>query len=115
MDKRVFISYSSQDKAIADRVCEALENAGVSCWIAPRNINPGADFPNAIMQGIAASQTLVALLSDRALASPHVLSEIGHAFNEKKVLLPVRLSAAALAADFEFFSPLRNGSMPRQG
>src|SRR5258705_1116980 len=103
MDQRVFISYSSQDKAIADRVCEALENAGVSCWIAPRNIDPGADFPNAIMQAIATSQLLVALLTDHAVASRHVLSEIGHAFNEKKLLLPVRLSTLALPADFEYF------------
>jgi len=103
MDQPVFISYSSQDKALADRVCEALEKAGAACWIAPRNIDPGADFPNAIMQAIGTSQVLVVLLTDHAMASPHVLSEIGHAFNEKKLLLPLRLSNLALPADFEYF------------
>ena len=51
MAQQVFISYSSADKAIADRVCSALESAGVSCWMAPRNIEPGTDFPTAIVEG----------------------------------------------------------------
>jgi hypothetical protein len=33
----VFISYASQDRAVADAACLALEQAGVACWIAPRN------------------------------------------------------------------------------
>ena len=38
---RVFISYASQDKAVAEAVCQALEKAGVACWIAPRDVVPG--------------------------------------------------------------------------
>jgi formylglycine-generating enzyme required for sulfatase activity len=103
MERRVFISYSSQDKPAADQVCGALENAGIPCWIAPRNIEAGADFPSAILQGIANTQAVVILLSDHAMASPHVLSEIEHAFNAKKRLLPVRLCSTALPQDFEYF------------
>ncbi len=32
----VFISYSSIDKTTADAACNALESAGIRCWIAPR-------------------------------------------------------------------------------
>ena len=35
---RVFISYASQDAAVAQKVCAALEAAGFSCWIAPRDV-----------------------------------------------------------------------------
>jgi len=103
MEHQVFISYSSQDKAIADRVCGALENAGVSCWIAPRDIEAGADFPSAIIHAITEARVLVVLLTSTALASPHILSEIDHAFNERKRMVPVRLSSASLPSDFDYF------------
>ena len=34
----VFISYSSKDKHVADAVCVALEQHGIRCWLAPRDI-----------------------------------------------------------------------------
>ncbi len=103
MDRQVFISYSSHDKAIADRVCAALESAGIPCWIAPRDIEEGADFPRAIVEAISAVKSVVVLLSAEAVASPHILSEINHAFNARKRMLPVRLFPAALPPDFDYF------------
>ena len=37
-NKYVFISYSSANKGIADATCHILEECGIPCWIAPRNI-----------------------------------------------------------------------------
>jgi len=37
----VFLSYSSQDKPIADAVCAALEAKKIRCWIAPRDVLAG--------------------------------------------------------------------------
>jgi hypothetical protein len=42
MTRPVFISHSSLDKATADQVCTFLEDQGIVCWIAPRNVPPGA-------------------------------------------------------------------------
>ena len=88
---------------MADRACAALEGAGITCWLAPRDIAAGADFPSAILRGIAQAEVLVALLTSHATVSPHVLSEIEHGFNEKKRILPVRLSTQDLPQDFEYF------------
>ena len=41
----VFISYASRDAAVAQKVCSALEAAGIPCWIAPRNVVPAEDQP----------------------------------------------------------------------
>lgn len=41
--KQVFISHASEDKPVAIAVCEALERACISCWIA-RDI-PGGKHP----------------------------------------------------------------------
>ena len=38
----VFISYASQDVAVANAIVEALEGHGVKCWIAPRDVEAGA-------------------------------------------------------------------------
>ncbi len=37
----VFISYSSDDKLIADAICAELESRRIRCWIAPRDALPG--------------------------------------------------------------------------
>jgi formylglycine-generating enzyme required for sulfatase activity len=90
----------------ADLVCDTLEKAGMSCWIAPRNIPPGADFPSAIVEAIRSARVLVLLVTEHATSSPHVLSEVGHAFNGKKRIIPFRLSTASLPEDLEYFLSL---------
>ena len=42
--RAVFISYASADAAVAQNVCAALEAAGILCWIAPRDVKPGAQY-----------------------------------------------------------------------
>jgi hypothetical protein len=71
---RVFISYASEDAALADRVRTGFEQAGVSCWIAPRDIESGVSFPAAITAAIQSSSALVLLLTAESNASRHVLS-----------------------------------------
>ena len=44
----VFISYASQDAAVAGALVEALEQNGVKCWIAPRDVAPGAKWDEAL-------------------------------------------------------------------
>jgi hypothetical protein len=103
MARQVFISYASADRGAADRVCGALENAGLTCWMAPRDIPPGTDYPAAIVAGIRNASVLVVLLTEAAAGSPHILSEVGHAFNGKKRIVPFRLSSVALSPDLDYF------------
>jgi formylglycine-generating enzyme required for sulfatase activity len=103
LDRLIFISYSSSDKVVADQVSVALEGAGHGCWIAPRDIEPGADYPTAVLDGLRHARVVVVIVSTAAVASPHILSEIGHAFGEKKPIIPFRLSAAVLPPNFDYF------------
>jgi formylglycine-generating enzyme required for sulfatase activity len=103
MEPKVFLSYSSADKLIADRVCSALEAAGIPCWVAPRNIAPGVDYPAAIVEAISSVEVLVLILTQQAAVSPHILSEVGHAFNKKKRIIPFRLSTDPLPENLEYF------------
>jgi formylglycine-generating enzyme required for sulfatase activity len=103
MRPKVFLSYSSLDETIAGRVCSALEAADIPCWIAPRNILPGVDYPRAIVEAITSVQVLVLILTPQAAASPHILSEVGQAFNNKKRIIPFRFSNDPLPEDLEYF------------
>lgn len=115
MEHPIFISYSSSDKAVADEICGALEGAGYACWIAPRDIEPGTQYPAAILEGLRGSRAVVVVVTAEAVASPHVLSEIGHAFSKKKPIIPFRLSAAELPPNFDYFLSMSQWLDARDG
>lgn len=48
----VFISYASQDAAVANSMVEHLESQGSKCWMAPRDVRPGAQYADAIIRAI---------------------------------------------------------------
>src|SRR5476651_837572 len=87
----VFISYASLDSAIAETACEALEKAGVTCWIAPRDVTPGAFYPDEIVHAIDAARVIVLILSQHAATSHHVLREVERAASKRHPVLSLRI------------------------
>ncbi len=98
-----FISYSSKDQEIADTIRGHLESRGVSCWIAPRDIPPGAVYADAIVDGIAAADSLVLVLSDHSNLSRHVQAEVERAFSSSKPVFPVRIRDVRPSKGLELF------------
>lgn len=96
MNHDVFISYSSQDKVAAQAICHALEQNGIRCWIAPRDIPPGAEYGDLIDDAIKESTVVVILFSETAAASSWVKGELNVAFEEQKVIIPFRLDETPL-------------------
>lgn len=86
-----FISHSSRDAEGALSVVRALEQVGISCWIAPRNVSPGEDFASEIMRGIEISNFFVLLLSASSITSQHVLREVGRAASKQKRIIVFRV------------------------
>ena len=99
----VFISYASQDGAIADAVVSVLERRGVKCWIAPRDVTPGEFYAGAIVHAIDASKATVLILSQHSAASPHVIREVERAASKRHPLVSLRTDRAPLHADLEYF------------
>jgi hypothetical protein len=89
--KAVFLSYASQDKETAFHLCRLIEERGVSCWIAPRDVTPGADYAEAILRAIEGTGTTILLLTAHANASIHVMHEVERATSKRKRVIPVRL------------------------
>ena len=90
----VFISYSHKDKSVADAICSKLEQSGIRCWYAPRDIRPGADWAASIIDAIEASRIMVLVFTDSSNASPQVLREINNAVSAGVVLVPFKLTEA---------------------
>jgi adenylate cyclase len=99
----VFISYASPDSAIAETVCEALEKAGVKCWIAPRDVTPGAFYGDEIVHAIDAAKAIVLILSQNAATSPHVLREVERAASKRRAVISLRIDKGPLPAGLEYF------------
>lgn len=99
----VFISHSSKDKPVADAVRAALEERAVGCWIAPRDIMPGADWSASIVQAIRASRVLLLVFSANANASAQIKREVECAANAGVILLPVRVEDVVPTASLEYF------------
>jgi TolB-like protein/Tfp pilus assembly protein PilF len=93
MEPKVFISHSTRDKAIADAICKTLESAGIRCWIAPRDIEPGADWTEGIMNGITGCRVFVLVFSAHANDSDHVRREVARAFSLGQAVIPFRTEA----------------------
>lgn len=103
MASDVFISYSSDDKSVAERVCDSVERRGVSCWIAPRDIAPGAAFDEAILDAIEGASAVVLILSERANSSPFVKNEINRAFAKGKTIFTFRVEDVTPGKSLEFY------------
>jgi adenylate cyclase len=99
----VFISYASPDAAVANSIVENLEQHGLKCWIAPRDVKPGAQYADAIVRAINEAKAVVLVLSGSAVDSAHVAREVERAASKRKPIIPFRLDAAALNPEFEYF------------
>jgi TolB-like protein/Flp pilus assembly protein TadD len=99
----VFVSYASQDAAVANSIVESLESRGLKCWLAPRDVKPGAQYADAIVRAINDARAIVLILSASATVSSHVGREIERAASKRKPIIPFRLDGATLNPELEYF------------
>ncbi len=103
MPEHIFISYATEDIKIASRICELLEEHGVSCWIAPRDVTPGKDYGEEIVNAIETSLAVVLILSENANKSRFVKSEIERAYSNSKIVFPIRVREVEPSRPLQLF------------
>jgi succinate dehydrogenase hydrophobic anchor subunit len=91
IDFDAFISYPHQSKAQADAACGALERAGVRCWIAPRDVEPGAEWASAIVEAIDHCRVMILIFSSHANQSKQIRREVQRAFDREVPVVPFRI------------------------
>ena len=103
MKRVVFISHSSADKAVAEKVCSFLETNGIVCWIAPRDVTPGKNYGAAILDAIDECSVFVLILSGESNKSGQVEREVERAASSNSVLIPVRVEDVKPSRNLEFY------------
>ena len=98
----VFISHSSKDAHIANAVCHKLEENGIRCWMAPRDVNPGDDWASSITNSIKTSKVFVLIFSDNSNNSGHVSKELTLAVNYHLMIFPFKLTKKNPNGSLEF-------------
>ena len=106
----VFISYKSNDpqlgnndETVAKELCAALEAAGISCWIAPRDIEPGVRYGRAIMEAINSCKVMVVVFSKHANTSEHIANEVDAIFARKVDIIPFNIDGTNPGLEFEYY------------
>lgn len=103
MRSDVFISHSTVDKKVADAICTNLESHGIRCWIAPRDIAPGADWAMAINDAIKTNPVFVLVFSEHSNSSIQVAKEITLAVNNKRLIIPFKIDASKPTGSMEYY------------
>ncbi len=99
----IFISYSSKDKTVADAACAVLESKGMRCWMAPRDIMPGADWGETIVEAIQASRVFLLVFSGHANESQQIKREVERAVNRGLPIIPLRIENVVPGKSLEYF------------
>ncbi len=99
----VFISHSTIDKAVSDAACAALENGGIRCWVAPRDVQAGRSFAGEITRAIQESKIMVLIFSAHSNNSEQVLREVQLAVKARLHIIQFRIEDVHLNDDLEYF------------
>jgi hypothetical protein len=103
MTHDVFICHSSKDKAIADAACATLEQRGIRCWVAPRDVMPGASWAASIVNAIEGSKLMLLIFSENANESPQIEREIERAVDHRVPIVPFRIADILPTEALEYF------------
>lgn len=103
MSGEIFISYSQPDRECAFELVTQLEAGGIRCWIAPRDITPGADWAADIIRAIGNARVMVLVFSASSNTSPQVRREVERAVHKHVSILPFRIEEVLPSESLEYF------------
>jgi TIR domain len=103
MARDVFVSHSAHDKNVAETICGALEEQGIRCWLAPRDVRPGKSFPGEITRAIQQSKVMLLIFSGHSNSSEQVLREVQLAVDCRVPIVRLRLQDIPLSDDLRYY------------
>jgi hypothetical protein len=95
----VFISYAKDksdsskidDRNVADMICSTLEAENIRCWIAHRDILPGDDWQNKIIDVLEKAKLVILVFSSNTNMSRWVMEEIAFARGKNITIIPFQI------------------------
>lgn len=101
----IFISYvtdAPHSRQAALGIVHELEERGIRCWIAPRDMASGKDYMAQLADRVPESKALVLVFSSEANGSPHVKREVALAFEKEVPILPFRVEDVEPARELDY-------------
>jgi len=80
-----------------------LEAESVTCWVAPRDVVPGADWGESIINAIESSRIMILIFSQNANASPQIKREVERAVDKGVYVIPFRVDDIKPTRSLEYF------------
>ena len=87
----VFLSYATADRNTALAATAALEVQNIRCWIAPRDVVPGTEYGQQIIDALKSCRVMVLIFSADANNSSHVRKEVERAVSAERIIIPFRV------------------------
>lgn len=103
MTHDIFICHATEDGVVANALVASLEESGITCWVAPRDVMPGADYSQAIVAGISRAKAMVLVFSEHSNASQHTGREVERAVSRGIDIIPFRIDEIEPAPSLEYF------------
>lgn len=107
MGHDVFISYSHKLKVVVDKMVSSLEQNGISCWYAPRDVV--GDYATSIVEAIEKTKIFIVILDGESSNSPHVLNEVEIAYKRiveqdaNLTIMPFKINDESLSKAMEYY------------
>jgi tetratricopeptide (TPR) repeat protein len=86
------VSYATANRAEALKICEAIERRGTPCWISMRDVPPGANYQEAIVQSLRTARAVALVFSDAANTSNEIKKELSLASRYQVPVIALRLN-----------------------
>lgn len=102
MSNHVFVSHSHEDAPAADLVVKALEERGVVCWVAPRDVPAGGSYAESILNAIESASCFVLIYSQSSNVSAHVMREVERALKFGVNIVPVRFDDSTPSKSLDY-------------
>ena len=99
----VFVSHSVKDAEVAEAIVARLEAESIRCWVAPRDVVPGADWGESIIDAIKSSRIMILVFSQNANASRQIKREVERADGKGVYTIPFRIDDIEPTKSLEYF------------
>lgn len=91
---RLFITHRDEHKRQANSLAKALEDYGVSAFVAHDTIGAMEDWKKQILKGLETMEVMLAFLTDDLELSTFCNQEIGYALGRRVPIIPLKLQQA---------------------
>jgi len=107
-----FISYSTKDQDLVDRIYADLQLKGVRCWLAPEELKIGDRFRQRIDEAIRLHDKLLLVLSEDSVQSDWVREEVESCLErehreKRNLLFPITLDDAVMETNEAWAASIR--------